>query len=84
MTIEVTARNGRGSAIGTYTALDAEDAVAWMQRNSHATFVDGYTVGGFGIVRVSPSRLSFSWLDGEFVAGDAKTLLAALRERGQL
>lgn len=87
MTIDVHAFNANGYRLAAHEASRIEDAVAWMLTQKAAVFVDGYSVEGFGIVRVAPSRQSFTWLEGDtpatarFVEGDVTALTEALRQR---
>lgn len=95
MTVQIESRGHSGRAIHKVYAPNAADAVAYMKIQGQISFVDGFTVGGFGIVHVcrwtdgedccpfgSPQH--FSWLDTdaeEFVHGDANALACAIESR---
>jgi hypothetical protein len=87
MTIEIQAHMVNGRTIHKYAATDVANAGAYMAEQAKAPFVDGYSVGGFGIVTVhrscdSLAGVHFGWLDGaEFQHGDGATLSEALRKR---
>lgn len=87
MTIAITARNATGASLHEYAAVDVSDAVHYMAVQSAAAFVDGYTVGGFGIVRITARQRSryhnvYSWLEGgDFRYGNGGELAAAISRK---
>lgn len=88
MTHEIATHLSSGRTIHHYQSRSARDAVEHMVTNVHADFVDGYSVGGFGIVTIKTrgNRPVFGWLDTdavEFREGDEDALLAAIEARGQ-
>ena len=95
MAVQIESRGHSGRALHKVYAPNAADAVAYMKIQGQASFVDGFTVGGFGIVRVCrwadgeccewySDPQHFSWLDvdsAEFVHGGANTLAEAIEAR---
>lgn len=85
MTIEIAAHAASGMTIHKYTASDVTDAALYMTRQSAARFVDGYAVGGFGIVRIADRGRTFTYLGTDtggapaFMECDAPTLTEVMR-----
>jgi len=73
-TIEVRAHNAQGVHLHTHHASSLEDVRTYCVTNAVAAFVDGYSIGGIGIVRVVRTvdghTIGFRrLLGGEFVSG---------------
>lgn len=94
MTIEIQAHSINGRAIHKHvTSADERDqsgaAVRYIVEQSAAPFVDGYSVGGFGMVRIYRAderhdcalngALHYSWLERDFACGDSAALAEAIR-----
>ena len=74
MTIEVRANNAKGVTFHTFHAPDMDSVRAYCIEQSAASFLDGYSIEGIGIVRivrtVDGHVIGFRrLLNGEFVEG---------------